>query len=343
MHTHHHHTPRIKMKKKPLATNLVTLAMVVALFIVMFTLSETGILSRHMRSMLVPVCINIILAVSLNLLVGFLGELTLGHAGFMSVGAYAGCLFSIAMKEILPMAIRFPLAMLVGGLVAAVFGIVIGIPVLRLHGDYLAIVTLAFGEIIRSVIINLEFTGGAAGLKGTPQDSTFVIAFIVVMITLLVTMNLVNSRHGRAITAIRDNRIAAEASGINVTYFRMLAFVIAAFFAGVAGVLYGHNLSILTAGTFDYNKSIELLVIVVLGGMGSIRGSVISAIIITLLPEVLRDLADYRMLIYALVLIIMMLLNASPRFAAFKTRFSPGAIKAAIKAKKAVKEGNANE
>ncbi|MBE5784426.1 MAG: branched-chain amino acid ABC transporter permease [Clostridiales bacterium] len=331
------------MKKKPLATNLVTLAMVVALFIVMFTLSETGILSRHMRSMLVPVCINIILAVSLNLLVGFLGELTLGHAGFMSVGAYAGCLFSIAMKEILPMAIRFPLAMLVGGLVAAVFGIVIGIPVLRLHGDYLAIVTLAFGEIIRSVIINLEFTGGAAGLKGTPQDSTFVIAFIVVMITLLVTMNLVNSRHGRAITAIRDNRIAAEASGINVTYFRMLAFVIAAFFAGVAGVLYGHNLSILTAGTFDYNKSIELLVIVVLGGMGSIRGSVISAIIITLLPEVLRDLADYRMLIYALVLIIMMLLNASPRFAAFKTRFSPGAIKAAIKAKKAVKEGNANE
>ena len=329
-------------KKKPLAGNLITLAILCALFVLVLILMEAGALTRHIRSMLVPICINIILAVSLNLTVGFLGELTLGHAGFMSVGAYAGCLFSIAMQDILPTAVRFPLAMLVGGLVAAVFGVLIGIPVLRLHGDYLAIVTLAFGEIIRSVIINLEFTGGAAGLKGTPQDSTFVIAFAVVLITLLVIMNLVNSRHGRAITAIRDNRIAAEASGINVTYFRMLAFVIAAFFAGVAGVLYGHNLSILSASTFDYNKSIELLVIVVLGGMGSIRGSVISAIIITVLPEALRELADFRMLIYALVLIVMMLLNASPRFAALKGKLNYGALVDAIRSK-AKKEGKAHE
>ena len=329
-------------KKKPLAGNLVTLAILCALFVLVLILMEAGALTRHIRSMLVPICINIILAVSLNLTVGFLGELTLGHAGFMSVGAYAGCLFSIAMQNILPTAVRFPLAMLVGGLVAAVFGVLIGIPVLRLHGDYLAIVTLAFGEIIRSVIINLEFTGGAAGLKGTPQDSTFVIAFIVVIITLLVIMNLVNSRHGRAIMAIRDNRIAAEASGINVTYFRMLAFVVAAFFAGVAGVLYGHNLSILSAGTFDYNKSIELLVIVVLGGMGSIRGSIISAIIITVLPEALRELADFRMLIYALVLIVMMLLNASPRFAALKGKLNYGALVDAIRSK-AKKEGKAHE
>ena len=338
---------RIKKKMKPLAGNLITLAIVCVLFAVVFILVETGHATRHMRAMLVPICINIILAVSLNLTVGFLGELTLGHAGFMSVGAYAGCLFSIAMKDILPMAARFPLAMLVGGLVAALFGVLIGIPVLRLHGDYLAIVTLAFGEIIRSVIINLEFTGGAAGLKGTPQDSTFVIAFAVVLITLLVIMNLVNSRHinsraGRAIMSIRDNRIAAEASGINVTYFRMLAFVIAAFFAGVAGVLYGHNLSILSASTFDYNKSIELLVIVVLGGMGSIRGSVISAIIITVLPEALRELADFRMLIYALVLIVMMLLNASPRFAALKGKLHYGALVDAIR-NKANKEGKAHE
>ena len=329
-------------KKKPLAGNLITLAILCALFVLVLILMEAGALTRHIRSMLVPICINIILAVSLNLTVGFLGELTLGHAGFMSVGAYAGCLFSIAMQDILPTAVRFPLAMLVGGLVAAVFGVLIGIPVLRLHGDYLAIVTLAFGEIIRSVIINLEFTGGAAGLKGTPQDSTFVIAFIVVIITLLVIMNLVNSRHGRAIMAIRDNRIAAEASGINVTYFRMLAFVIAAFFAGVAGVLYGHNLSIFSAGTFDYNKSIELLVIVVLGGMGSIRGSIISAIIITVLPEALRELADFRMLIYALVLIVMMLLNASPRFAALKGKLNYGALVDAIRSK-AKKEGKAHE
>ena len=329
-------------KKKPLAGNLITLAILCALFVLVLILMEAGALTRHIRSMLVPICINIILAVSLNLTVGFLGELTLGHAGFMSVGAYAGCLFSIAMQDILPTAVRFPLAMLVGGLVAAVFGVLIGIPVLRLHGDYLAIVTLAFGEIIRSVIINLEFTGGAAGLKGTPQGSTFVIAFIVVIITLLVIMNLVNSRHGRAIMAIRDNRIAAEASGINVTYFRMLAFVVAAFFAGVAGVLYGHNLSILSAGTFDYNKSIELLVIVVLGGMGSIRGSIISAIIITVLPEALRELADFRMLIYALVLIVMMLLNASPRFAALKGKLNYGALVDAIRSK-AKKEGKAHE
>ena len=329
-------------KKKPLAGNLITLAILCVLFVLVLILMEAGALTRHIRSMLVPICINIILAVSLNLTVGFLGELTLGHAGFMSVGAYAGCLFSIAMQDILPTAVRFPLAMLVGGLVAAVFGVLIGIPVLRLHGDYLAIVTLAFGEIIRSIIINLEFTGGAAGLKGTPQDSTFVIAFIVVIITLLVIMNLVNSRHGRAIMAIRDNRIAAEASGINVTYFRMLAFVVAAFFAGVAGVLYGHNLSILSAGTFDYNKSIELLVIVVLGGMGSIRGSIISAIIITVLPEALRELADFRMLIYALVLIVMMLLNASPRFAALKGKLNYGALVDAIRSK-AKKEGKAHE
>lgn len=334
---------RIKKKAKPLTGNLITLAIVCVLFAVVFILVETGNATRHMRSMLVPICINIILAVSLNLTVGFLGELTLGHAGFMSVGAYAGCLFSIAMEEILPMALRFPLAMLVGGFVAAFFGVLIGIPVLRLHGDYLAIVTLAFGEIIRSVIINLDFTGGAAGLKGTPQDSTFVIAFVVVLITLVAIMNMVNSRHGRAITAIRDNRIAAEACGINVTYFRMLAFVIAAFFAGMAGVLYGHNLSILSASTFDYNKSIELLVIVVLGGMGSIRGSVISAIIITVLPEALRELDDFRMLIYALVLIVMMLLNASPRFAALKGKLNYGALADAVRANKAKKEGKAHE
>lgn len=335
---------QLQKKKKPINGNIVTLAIVCALFLAAFILVQTGNATRHMRAMLVPICINIILAVSLNLTVGFLGELTLGHAGFMSVGAYAGCLFSIAMKEVLPMALRFPLAMLIGGLVAAVFGLIIGIPVLRLHGDYLAIVTLAFGEIIRSVIINLGFTGGAAGLKGTPQDSTFVIAFAVVIITLLAVMHLVNSRHGRAITAIRDNRIAAEAAGINVPYFRMLAFVAAAFFAGVAGVLYGHNLSILSAGTFDYNKSIELLVIVVLGGMGSIRGSVISAILITVLPEALRELADYRMLIYSLVLIGMMLLNASPQFAALKGKLNYGTLVAAIrkkaKADKTAKEGN---
>lgn len=310
-------TAKRQTKKK-----YITLGVVAAAAAIIYILSLTGATSRHMESLLVPICINIILAVSLNITVGFLGELTLGHAGFMSVGAYAGCLFSIAMQDAMPAVIRFPLAMLVGGIVAAVFGILIGIPVLRLKGDYLAIVTLAFGEIIRSVIINLDFTGGAAGLKGTPQDSTFIVAAVVVLITLIITFNLKQSKQGRAIMALRDNRIAAEAMGINVTYHKLLAFVVAAFFAGVAGVLYGHNLSILQASTFDYNKSIEILVMVVLGGMGSIIGSVISAVVITILPEVLRFMQDYRMLIYAIVLIAIMIFNSSERFKGVREKLS---------------------
>lgn len=305
-------------RKKTSIKNYITYAIALGAFAVMMVLIATGNASRHLQSMLVPICINIVLAASLNLVVGILGELSLGHAGFMSVGAYAGCLFSLYMQEILPTAVRFPLAMLVGGLVAAAFGVLVGVPVLRLKGDYLAIVTLAFGEIIRSVIINLNFTGGAAGLKGTPQDATFPAAFVVVMITLVVILNLVNSKQGRAIMSLRDNTIAAESCGIHVSYYKLLAFVVAAFFAGVAGVLYGHNYSILTAGTFDYNKSIEILVIVVLGGMGSIRGSMIAAVVMTVLPEALRFMSDYRMLIYALVLIAIMLLNASPVFSKLK-------------------------
>ena len=210
--------------------------------------------------------------------------------------------------------------MLVGGLVAAVFGILVGIPVLRLRGDYLAIVTLAFGEIIRNVILNIDFFGGASGLKGTPRDSTFLIAAIVVLITMFVAMNLQSSRHGRAIMAIRDNRIAAESAGINLTYYKLLAFVLAAFFAGVAGVLYGHNLASITPDKFDYNRSIEILVVVVLGGLGSVRGAIIAAIIMYILPEYLRFMKDYRMLIYSIVLILMMLLNSSPAAIAIKTR-----------------------
>ena len=308
--------------KKTTRSKLITYGMCLIAFAAAFLLIETGNASRHFQRMMVPICINIILAVSLNITVGFLGELTLGHAGFMSVGAYGGCLFAIHMQDILPTAIRFPLAMLVGGLVAAAFGVLVGVPALRLQGDYLAIVTLAFGEIIRSVIINLEFTGGASGLKGTPRDSTFLAAFIVVMITVIVATNLMDSKHGRAITVMRDNRIAAEATGINLTYFKLMSFVVAAFFAGVAGVLYGHNLASLTAGTFDYNMSIEILVIVVLGGLGSIRGSIIAAVIIYVLPESLRALSDYRMLIYSIVLIGMMLINSSPRFASLKSKLN---------------------
>ena len=307
--------------------NIILALIAVIIYVVIFSLSEFGVLSRHTQSLLVPIGINIILAVSLNLTVGFLGELTLGHAGFMSVGAYAGCLFTIYCN--LPVWIEFPLALIIGGLVAAIFGIIIGIPALRLNGDYLAIVTLAFGEIIRSVLNNIKFTGGAGGLKGIEKTSNFTIAYILVILTLIVIANIVHSRHGRAIMAIRDNIIAAQSVGINIVYYKLVAFVSAAFFAGVAGVLYGHNLGILKPSTFDFNKSIEILVIVVLGGMGNITGSVIAAIIITILPEILRDLSDYRMLIYSIALIVMMLFSSNPTLVAFrhkifKSKFKKG-------------------
>ena len=298
--------------------NIVLALNAVIIYVVIFSLAQFGVLSRHTQSLLVPIGVNIILAVSLNLTVGFLGELTLGHAGFMSVGAYAGCLFTIYCN--LPVWIEFPLALIIGGLVAAIFGVIIGIPALRLNGDYLEIVTLAFGEIIRSVLNNVKFTGGAGGLKGIDKTSNFTIAYILVILTLIVITNVVHSRHGRAIMAIRDNIIAAQSVGINIVYYKLVAFVGAAFFAGVAGVLYGHNLGILKPSTFDFNKSIEILVIVVLGGMGNITGSVIAAIIITLLPEVLRDLADYRMLIYSIALIVMMLFSSNPTLVEFRKK-----------------------
>jgi branched-chain amino acid transport system permease protein len=288
------------------------IAIIVIVFAAVEALLFGGLLTRQFRSLLIPVCINVILAVSLNLTTGFLGELTLGHAGFMSVGAYTGAL--ITMNLNLPMLVEFPIALIAGGLVASLFGVIIGVPVLRLRGDYLAIVTLAFGEIIKSLINAMTITNGAMGLSGIELHANykhFAYVFVLTIITIFAVKNMVNSRQGRAVCAIRDNYIAAEAVGIPVSKFKVLAFIVAAFFAGIAGVIYGHNVGTLKPTTFDYNKSIEILVIVVLGGMGSIRGSVIAAIILTILPEVLRGADEFRMLLYAIVLIVMMIFNAS--------------------------------
>ena len=316
------------MKQLLSKKNLFLLAVIAAIYAVLFALDAQGFFSRQAKALLVPIGINIILAVSLSLIVGFLGELSLGHAGFMSVGAYTGCMLTVNLD--LPMYIELPLAMLMGGIVAAIFGVIIGIPALRLRGDYLAIVTLAFGEIIRSIFNNLSVVGGSGGLNGIPKYSNYTIVYIMLVITIIVITNLVNSRHGRAICSIRENKIAAESMGIPVVYYKLLAFVVAAFFAGIAGVLYGHNLGILKPSTFDFNKSIEILVMVVMGGMGSIPGSVIAALLITVLPEILRGLQDYRMLIYAVVLIVMMLLNNNAKFNNFKQR---------VFSKKAKKQG----
>ena len=323
--------------------------MVVAAYIICELFLQTGHMTSLLKGLLVPLCVYAILAVSLNLTVGILGELSLGHAGFMCVGAFTSAVFSkCVMNTITVPTVRFLLALLVGVVCAGICGVLIGIPVLRLRGDYLAIVTLAFGEIIKNLVnviylgkdsagfhfsmkdimsLNMEADGdviikGAQGITGAPTDSNFTIGIILLLITLFVVMNLVNSRSGRAIMAIRDNRIAAESIGINITKYKILAFSISAALAGAAGVLYAHNLSTLTAlpKNFGYNMSITILVFVVLGGIGNIRGSVIAAVVLTLLPELLRFLSDYRMLIYAVVLIVTMILVWSPGGIAFRER-----------------------
>ena len=322
---------KLKLNKTT-KNNLITYGIVILAYIIVEAMLAGGQISSLMKGLLVPLCVYVILAVSLNLVVGILGELSLGHAGFMCVGAFSSAFFSKCTAGMMPDGLRFFLALLIGAAVAALFGLIIGIPVLRLKGDYLAIVTLAFGEIIKN-LINVFFIGKDAngfhfsmkGITGTPNDSTFTIGVILVLITLVIVLHLINSRDGRAIMSIRDNRIAAESVGINITKYKLMAFIISAALAGVAGVLYAHNLATLTAlpKNFGYNQSIMILVFVVLGGIGSTRGSMIAAVVLTLLPELLRGLNDYRMLIYAIVLIVMMLLNWSPKALEMRERYSP--------------------
>ena len=329
------------MNNKKLKTKITTFLIVIAAYVVVEILLLTGNMSSLLQGLLVPLCTYSLCAVGLNLCVGYLGELSLGHAGFMCIGAFTGAFFSVTTADIIQNdTVRFLLALVIGTACAAVFGFLIAIPVLRLNGDYLAIVTLAFGEIIKNVInvlyvgkdskgwhvslssqaeLGLEADGvtyinGAQGITGTPHSSNFTVGVILVLIALFVVYNLTDSRTGRAIMSIRDNQIAAESVGINVKKYKLLGFTVSTAIAGTAGVLYAHNLSTLTAlpKNFGYNMSIMILVFVVLGGIGSFRGSVIAACILTLLPELLRGLSDYRMLIYAIVLIAMMLFNWAP-------------------------------
>ena len=312
---------KVSKLKKTTRIDFATYIGVTVVFIIMFALQKTGGLSNSVSGMLIPCCCFIVMAVSLNLVVGLLGELSLGHAGFMSVGLFTGCLLSIQLAQSVPIGVRMPLSMLLGGVAAAVVGLLVGLPALRLKGDYLAIVTLACGEIIKNVITNLNFTGGALGLNTTAiyagAKELLPYGAVLVLLTVAVMLNLKRSKYGRAIMAIRDNRIAAESVGLNVTWYKLAVFVIAAFFAGCAGVLYGHSLANIKAAAFDYNMSIEILVIVVLGGMGSVPGSVVSAIVLTVLPEALREVADYRMLVYAVVLILVMQATNNPAMKRF--------------------------
>ncbi|MBQ2927437.1 MAG: branched-chain amino acid ABC transporter permease [Oscillospiraceae bacterium] len=327
------------LKNKNTRTNMITYGVVILAFLLMQGMSAADMLGSSIKGFLIPICVYISLAVSLNLLVGVCGELSLGHAGFMGLGAFSGVVIAALLKDVVDSEVlRLVCAMLGGGIIAGVASVIIGIPVLRLRGDYLAIVTLAFGEILKNLIGNLyigrdvkgvhfafnsadlvlgeggkKILSGPMGATGVQKIASFPMGFVLVLLTLFVVLNLIDSKEGRAIKAVRGNRIAAESVGINVTSFRLKAFVVSAFLAGMAGALYGLNYSSLTASKFNFNTSINILVFVVLGGMGNILGSVVSATVLYVLPEAMRELEDYRMLLYAVVLIIVMLFTWSPK------------------------------
>ena len=296
---------------------LIKTALIAVLIFGVYYATASKLLSNYYSGMLVVVGINIILAVSLNMATGYLGQLPLGHAGFMAVGAYTGGIFLKAFEANKAEGFAYiaivVAALLLSGIVAGVFGIIIGIPALRLRGDYLAIITLGFGEIIRVVLNNIDqvlgfkFTYGASGLKRIPKISGLLLVTVCVVLIVTVIYMVMKSRHGRAILSIRENEIAAESCGINTTYYKVMAVSMSAFFAGVAGCLYAGNLGSLYPSTFGFMKSIEILVMVVLGGMGSMLGSILSATVLTVLPQLLYAMNDYRMVIYSLVLVIMMI------------------------------------
>ena len=345
----------LKNMKTVTKVDFATYLGVILVFAAVSVCQAQGLLSRSVSGMLVPICAYVCMAVSLNLTVGILGELSLGHAGFMSVGAFSGIITAMSLRSAIPSdPARMVLALVVGAVFAAIVGFIVGIPVLRLRGDYLAIVTLAFGEIIKDIIncllvgwdenglhvaLNLdgntniaslglsgngvEIIKGAQGATGNARIATFTMGFVLVMITLVVVLNLVRSRTGRAIMAIRDNRIAAESVGINVTKYKLIAFVTSAALAGAAGALFGLNYSNVTAAQFDFNTSILVLVYVVLGGLGNIWGTILATVVLYVLPEALRQYADLRMLLYAVVLIVVMLATNNPQVRSLAGRIIP--------------------
>ena len=345
----------LKNLNRSTKSNVITFGIVIGFYLLIQILSAAGMVTNSFAGQLVPICAYVVMAVSLNLTVGILGELSLGHAGFMSVGAFSGIIAAMSLQSAVPNdLVRMIIALVVGAFFAAIVGFIVGIPVLRLRGDYLAIVTLAFGEIIKDLIncllvgwdenglhiaLNvdgtksmsslglsengIEIIKGAQGATGNARIATFAMGFALVMITLVVVLNLVRSRTGRAIMAIRDNRIAAESVGINVTKYKLIAFVTSASLAGAAGALFGLNYSNVTAVQFDFNTSILVLVYVVLGGLGNIWGSIVATVVLYVLPEALRQFSDYRMLVYAIVLILVMLATNNPQVRTLISRIIP--------------------
>lgn len=338
---------KLKRMAPSTRSSFLTYGMVIAAYVVMQAMLSGGLLTSSLKGMLVPICAYVVMAVSLNLTVGIMGELSLGHAGFMSVGAFTAVIAAAALQNtVYNGPLRLVMSMAVGGVFAGLVSLIVVVPVLRLRGDYLAIVTLAFGEIIKNIIncvyVGMDGTGlhfsmkdaaslgmaadgkvllqGPMGAVGIQKLSTLTAGFLLIMLTLAVVLNFIHSRAGRAVMALRDNRIAAESVGISPTRYKMMAFVTSAVLAGLAGGLYAMNFSSILAKKFDFNTSILILVFVVLGGMGNIRGSIIAAAALTVLPELLRQFADYRMLVYAIVLILVMIFTNNPVYKAFFAR-----------------------
>ena len=359
----------VSTRRRRLVSNSITYGIVIAAYVIIQILMAGDNLSNSLQSQLIPICAYVVMAVALNLVVGISGELSLGHAGFMSIGAFAGSAFAIALQGAIVFSpLRLALAMVFGAAIAAALGFLIGIPVLRLNGDYLAIVTLAFGEIIKTIVTNVylgvdenglhfsflndtmdlaeggvELIRGPMGVMHTQTISTFLAGFVLVLVALVVIFNLVNSRTGRAIMAARDNRIAAESVGISVTKYKMIAFVVSAALAGAAGTLYGCGQITFVATKFDFNTSILILVFVVLGGLGNMWGSAIAAAALTILPEALRQFSEFRMLVYAIVLILVMLATNNPTLRGFFTRLFRREKEEAAPAASPVKGGGGHE
>lgn len=297
----------LELKGRQGRWNLVMVALAIGFYALIQALAAARILLPYHLQILSLACINIILVVSLNLVTGFTGQFSLGHAGFLAIGAYVSASLTVFFH------FPFWLALLIASLVAAVLGIVIGLPALRLKGDYLAIATLGFGEIIRVVILNVPAVGGPRGFTGIPRHTTLGLTYLLMILSIVIIKNFIYSAHGRACISIREDEAAASSLGVNTTYYKVVAFALGALFAGLAGALFAHYMQYIspTTGQIGFMRSVDILIMVVLGGLGNLTGSVITAVLLTFLPEFLRGFAEYRMLIYPVVLILMMLFRPS--------------------------------
>ena len=295
----------LELMKKPLSMVI----FVVSIFIILLTLIESGAFSRYFTTLIILILVMIVMSTSLNIATGFLGQLHLGHAAFMGIGAYTASLVALALEDsITNPLLLFILSTIVAMIVAGIASLLVGTPALRLRGDYLGIMTLGFGEIVKTMITNLkDITNGAQGLYGIPRIMDFPIAYWTTVLVVLVIYLFMNSRHGRAIISIKEDEIASESVGINITKYKLLGFVLASMFAAIGGAMFAFRIGFLAPVNFNFLKSVEIFVIVILGGMGSLSGSIVASIVLVSLPEILRSLEDYRFLLYSTLLIVMML------------------------------------